>query len=186
LQAWRAQNAPVVNHLAPGLTADEIDALEREHGVELPGELRDWWGWHDGATTGMVSGPPSEVGAGPWTLMSLGEALDTRRSQLDLNDRPFPADQADWESEWAPWFLPVVTVGNAWLFADLNAAADGHAPIHLWAHTPEDVFAIQAPSWTQVVTTWAEALEAGHFTWSPAAGEWVWADVLPPEVERLL
>jgi hypothetical protein len=32
----------------------------------------------------------------------------------------------------------------------------------------------------------AEALEAGLFTWSAAAGEWVLTGRLPPEVMRLM
>jgi cell wall assembly regulator SMI1 len=182
--AWRSQGAPIADNLAPGLSAAEIDAYEAEHGLVLPAELRQWWGWHDGAVTGKASGGPSAVGAGPWTLMSLAEALDERSFQLDMNDRPFDPD--DWDGEWSPSFLPVVTVGNAWLFADLSASDGDRAPIHLWGHAPDNIFTVAAPNWADVVTTWTRSIEAGVFTWSRAEGRWVRAGTVPPELRPLL
>jgi cell wall assembly regulator SMI1 len=45
---WRAQGAPIAQHLAPGLTSAELDGYERSSGLTLPAELRQWWGWHNG------------------------------------------------------------------------------------------------------------------------------------------
>jgi hypothetical protein len=38
----------VLDHLRPGLTDAEMDALTEPLGIVLPDEARVWWGWHDG------------------------------------------------------------------------------------------------------------------------------------------
>jgi hypothetical protein len=38
----------VLDHLRPGLTDAEMDALTASLGIVLPAEARVWWGWHDG------------------------------------------------------------------------------------------------------------------------------------------
>ena len=38
----------VVDHLGPGLSDAEMDALTEPVGIILPEEARVWWGWHDG------------------------------------------------------------------------------------------------------------------------------------------
>jgi hypothetical protein len=38
----------VLDHLRPGLTDAEMDALTKPLGIGLPNEARVWWGWHDG------------------------------------------------------------------------------------------------------------------------------------------
>jgi hypothetical protein len=38
----------VLDHLRPGLTDADMDALAEPLGIVLPGEARVWWGWHDG------------------------------------------------------------------------------------------------------------------------------------------
>jgi cell wall assembly regulator SMI1 len=186
--AWRAQGAPTADSLAPGLSADELDAYEAELGYPLPAELRRWWGRHDGALGGAWS-PGSAVGTGTWYLMSLRESLDKRAQFLALNGRPdFPEDEEEWEGEWAPWWLPLVTAGNAWLFADLRAAADGDgsAPVHAWEHIPDDLFSVRAPSWGDVITGWAAGIEQRQFVYSADSGQWEIPHPLPAELRRLV
>jgi len=186
--AWRAQGAPTADSLAPGLTADELDAYEAELGYPLPAELRRWWGRHDGTTGGVWSGSPSAVGVGQWHLMSLGEALKWRADLMAENDPPeFPEDADVWEGQWAPWWLPIVHYDGAVLFLDLKAAtADGDAPVHLWAKIPDDVFSVRFASLGDLVDRWSRALEEGYFRWSAETAEWIARDGLPLDVLRLI
>jgi cell wall assembly regulator SMI1 len=180
--AWRAQGAPTPDSLAPGLSEAELDAYAAELGFGLPGDLRVWWGWHNGAVDG-VSSPGAAVGV-TWSLMSLREALDQRARRLSSNDSPgFPDDAGDWEGQWAPWWLPVVTFDAACLFADLRTTtADGSVPVHVWDAVPDRVFDVLAPSWADVVNGWAEGIEQGHFRYSAAARRWDVPDRVPPRL----
>lgn len=181
--AWRAQGAPIAGSLAPGLTAQQLDDAP----VTLPAELRRWWGWHDGAVDGAWSGSESAVGVGPWHLMSLREALDERADKMAAGGGDLPADPERWEGQWGRDWLPLVLGSTAFMFADLAGAdADGNVPIHVWDQQPDDVYTVRFPSWTAVVTGWAEALEAGYFTWSAEHGEWQTDGVHPPGVLKLL
>lgn len=181
--AWRAQGAPTPDSLAPGLSDAELDAYAAELGFDLPGDLRVWWGRHDGAVDG-VSSAGAAAGV-TWYLMSLREALDERARRLALNDPPeFPDDVDDWEVQWAPWWLPVAKFDAACLFADLRAtASDGSVPVHVWSRTPDAVFDVLAPSWADVVNGWAQGIEQGYFRYSAADGQWDEADWVPPELQ---
>ena len=53
--AWRAQGAPAPGSLPAGLSQAELDAYAAELGFDLPGDLRVWWGWHNGAVDGVSS-----------------------------------------------------------------------------------------------------------------------------------
>lgn len=181
--AWRAQGAPTPGSLAPGLSDAELDAYATELGFNLPGDLRVWWGWHNGPADG-VSSPGAAVGI-TWFLMSLREALDQRAKRLSWNDPPeFPNDVEEWEGQWAPWWLPVVTFDAACLFVDLRATApDGSAPVHVWDAVPDRVFDVLVPSWADVVNGWARGIEQGHFRYSVSAGRWDVPDRVPPELQ---
>jgi cell wall assembly regulator SMI1 len=182
--AWRAQGAPIADSLAPGLSDSELDAATTEAGLDLPGDLRRWWGWHNGAVDGVDS-LGAAVGV-TWYLLSLPEAINERATRLSWNDTPdFPDDEGDWEGQWAPWWLPVVKFDAACLFADLRAAAaDGSVPVHVWSEVPDDVFSVIAPDWGVVVRGWAEGIEQGHFRYSTADGQWEVPGWMPPHLRR--
>jgi cell wall assembly regulator SMI1 len=186
--AWRAQGAPTADTLAPGLNADQLDAYEAELGYPLPAELRLWWGRHDGAVGGAWS-PGTAAAPRPWFLLSLRESLDERAERLAANDgAEFSEDDQEWEGEWASWWLPLATAGNAWIFADLRAAADGDGsvPVHFYEHVPEDVFRARAPSLGDLITAWATAIEQGRFVYSAGSGRWDIPHPLPAELRQLV
>jgi integrase len=83
--AWRAQGAPTSGSLAPGLIEAELDAYAAELGFDLPGDLRVWWGRHNGAVDG-VSSPGAAVGV-TWYLMSLLEVLGLRLEDISYGRR---------------------------------------------------------------------------------------------------
>ena len=47
-QRLRDLGAPVVDHLRPGLSEQEIDEISAVCGGRLTPEARAWWAWHDG------------------------------------------------------------------------------------------------------------------------------------------
>jgi hypothetical protein len=118
--------------------------------------------------------------------MSLAEALEQRRTALAWDNRVFPADPADWEGEWAPWWLPVAQAGTAFLFADLSGAGEQDVPIHLWAQQPDDVFTVLFPSFGDLVIGWADGIERGYFVWVAERNEWDMPGNVPDDVLRLL
>ena len=123
--AWRAQGALTPGSLAAGLSEADLDAYAAELGFALPGDLRVWWGWHNGAVDG-VSSLGAQVGV-TWYLMSLREALDERALRLSWNNPPeFPDDVRNWRSQWAPWWLPIVMfdlMGEG----NIRSLLEGHA-----------------------------------------------------------
>ncbi|GIF26087.1 hypothetical protein BJ973_003357 [Actinoplanes tereljensis] len=183
--AWVAQGAPIAGDLAPGLGDARLDELLAVDDLVLPAELRLWWGWHDGVGSGVWNEPVSRLGAGSWAFLSLGEALEQRRSEISMGGGSFPADPGDWAGQWAPWWLPVAVAGSAYLFADLSAVGL-EAPIHLWAQQPDDVFTVQFPSFGDVVAGWADGLERGYFVWSAERNEWDIPGNLPDEALKLV
>lgn len=63
--AWTAQSAPIVDHLAPGLTDDEMSEIVSPLRLRLPLEARAWWGWHDGVPWRGDGEATPERGLGP-------------------------------------------------------------------------------------------------------------------------
>jgi hypothetical protein len=184
--AWRAQGAPIADDLAPGLTETEIDS-RLPADLRLPAAARRWWGWHDGTTGGMWTGATSEVGVGPWHLMSLAEALKWRADLMaEVPEPDFPDDPSDWEGQWAPWWLPIVHYDGATLFLDLRAATPGgDPPVHVWSKVPDAVFDVLITSLGEMVDRWSSALEQGYFRWSKEAADWIYPFDLPAHVRQL-
>jgi hypothetical protein len=185
--AWRAQGAPIADHLAPGLTEAEINSRIPAD-LPMPAVARRWWGWHDGTTAGIWSGNPSAIGIGGWSLMSLAESLNWRAMLTAEIDPPdFPDDPGEWEGQWAPWWLPIVHYDGATLFLDVKTATpDGDTPVHLWGKIPDAIFIVRFPSLGELVARWSSALEEGYFRWSPELADWITADTLPTEVGHLI
>ncbi|WP_433792049.1 SMI1/KNR4 family protein [Actinoplanes sp. CA-252034] len=181
--AWRSQGSPIADELAPGLTDARRAELEAETGLVLPGELRRWWGWHDGVREGCwVS--ESRIGAGAWLFLSLEEAIEAWRERVEWSGS-FPENRENWNGEWAPWWFPVVSGHTAFLFADLSSATDDAVPIHLWAQQPTGVFTPVVASFGEVVRGWAEGIERGFFVWSQEDEEWDIPFNVPPEIRKL-
>lgn len=50
--ALRAQGAPVVSNLSPGLSNSQMEPIVEGSGLSLPEEARTWWGYCNGAQAG--------------------------------------------------------------------------------------------------------------------------------------
>jgi cell wall assembly regulator SMI1 len=184
--AWRTQQAPIVGKLLPGLTDARREELEAAHDVVVPAELRRWWGWHDGVLGGGRRGGSDSVIGAPWNFLSLEEALDVRRFQLERDPGPFPRSAELWNGEWAPWWLPVFKAGSAHFFADLSASTDGGVPMHLWAQQPDDPFTAVFASLGEMIRCCATGIERRHFAWVSDLQEWEISDSISADAMRLL
>lgn len=158
--AWQTHRAPIADHLAPGLTETELETIEASAGLVLPAELRRWWGWHDGVQrriAGTSLGPESLLGAGPWELLSLAEALRYRDLMVQLTEEFEEDDEVRWLPEW----LPVVHFDGSYLFATCGAPRAERSEVRRWTKVPDDPYTVRAPSWTAAVETFTGLLESG-------------------------
>lgn len=173
VNAWQTQGAPIATALAPGLSSVELDDYERRSGLSLSGELRQWWGWHNGvrgAESGPDAGVDHRLGAGSWDFLSLDEALAERSVMLTVAGEGISGDD---ELFWRPSWLPVVSANSHLLFVECAGDTGWARPVRQWASVPDDPFAPFAESWTALVRIWGQAIEDGYFTWSREDHEWV-------------
>lgn len=172
---WRAQAAPIAEHLAAGATAEHFAHIEERLGGPLPPELRTWWAWHDGVQRlqpGLRFGKESIIGPGHWEFLSSTEALAERDERVAW--MPTPAkDGPDWDGGWRPEWIPFLTMGGNILFVDYRQVTPhGTAPVRCHAHTPDDVFTPDAGSLEQAVRTWTYLLAEEYYRWDPGTQSW--------------
>jgi hypothetical protein len=111
----REFGAPVAGAFGPGASRERVRRVLRDEGLSPHDDLVTWWGWHDGAETDapvVESGPGLYHSAentllGPWHILTLGEALRTRRWQLETH-RAAGLEEAFPES-----WLPLLTTDGA-------------------------------------------------------------------------
>lgn len=108
--------------------------------------------------------PEARVGAGPWDLLSLADALKRRAWLVELTAEFVEDDEIRWLPEW----LPVVRYDSSYLFVTCAAPRADRSEMRRWDDVPDDPYTVQAPSWTAAVTVFAEELEGGDYTCSVA------------------
>jgi hypothetical protein len=150
--------------IGPALTEEQVRALEEEHGVRLPPELRSF-------LIEVGNGPQAEDatgGAGPgYGLYEIGAALESAPRVHE----PFqpPRSRAEWdaarerdEESVPPGLVVIGTHGCAW---DFGLVITGP-----WAGT---AWSYVDPGWIPDTTAWAEVLHAHHDNHARAQ-EWCW------------
>jgi cell wall assembly regulator SMI1 len=88
--------------LNPPATAAEIAAFEAEVGLQLPPELRAWYGWHNGQHGGCFD--TLEANHECASLRDMADTMRINRELLEAGDFV-----ANW---WRPGWLPFLTNGN--------------------------------------------------------------------------
>jgi cell wall assembly regulator SMI1 len=174
---WRAQGAPIVDRLRPGLTREEIHAVARPLGLTLPREARLWWQWHDGADS--PDGLKVSVELGPLgyeyrPLRDLVETLTWARAFAaeSAADPRMPPEAAQarywWNDAWFPLFAGLGIVA-----CDCSVSDGDPTPIRvvIWEDGPpfDDV---KARSFGELITWWIEALEDGSWRYDPRSQQW--------------
>jgi cell wall assembly regulator SMI1 len=142
---WLKKHRPnYYQALAPGMSADEAQAMEKALGKPLPKELRTWLSWHNGQGDEIVG---SFVES--FNLMSASQIIDAKK---ELDGGP----PAGWKKSWLP-FLDDDAGDYVCMCPD-----KGSAPVReVWQG--QDECPVVAASLTAWVEDFVTALEAGKF-----------------------
>jgi hypothetical protein len=154
----RALGAGIVDGWAPGLTDDQIDALVRPIGIDLPEEARVWWRWHNGVQPGS--------NCETWDIMP-DRSLSTLEESLDLY-----VERRDWARD-AGFPEILLSPDSAFPIILFQCAGERHAPVPVYvledwaAEAPR----LALPSIGELVRTWISYIDLGLAT-TDADGSW--------------
>jgi cell wall assembly regulator SMI1 len=166
---WAEQGTPLVEHLRPGLTNEEIERELEPLGLRLPSEAALWWGWHDG----VPSGQPRVMGGSCFRFLTLGDAVREYHSSRRVAETAARTeDEAD--HLWHPSWLPITNTGYGGVIAcDCSVATQDPTPIRMvdWGGK-EDSDVPVAESFGQMVAWWIDAMERGAWRYDTGLGRW--------------
>jgi cell wall assembly regulator SMI1 len=170
---WRAQGAPLVEHLSDGLSDAEIDRLTEPIGLRLPNEPRAWWRWHNGVPRSVPLRVDREMGAPGFVAWPLDEAVAAYQRKRALVKEMFIDDDEDPDWWWDPAWFPVSLGGrDATLTCDCSRGGD-ITPILLVDHRNVEGFRhTRARSLGELVTWWIEALENRGWQYNQETNAW--------------
>jgi hypothetical protein len=159
---WRAQNAPLVPHLRPGLAEEEMAAIVGGRAI-------------DTIMTGLG-----------WKFFPLARAVEEALEQRD-RAREIAGDNADaflWRWAWLP--LADNFHGGAIVVDGRTSPEAAATPVF---YTEPEVGTgdgtPRAPSLGQMVQWWIDAMDAGLIDYDATAGAWRYeADAIDPALER--
>jgi cell wall assembly regulator SMI1 len=174
-RGWEAVGAPVRRCARPGLTSAEIDELMAPLGLRLPVEARLWWQWHNGTEQDLTVTSIEGNLMGPvHRFLRLEEAIVTYRYACELADEA--ADMSGMApQEWwdRAWFPVVSTIHDSLVSIDCSVPEGEVSPVRSVEAPDEDRLVIRAPSLTDVVLWWGEAMQSGGWTYDAARNHWV-------------
>lgn len=168
---WKNHAASIVDHLAPGLTDEEMSEITAPLGLSLPLEARAWWGWHDGVPWRPDGGATPERALGPGLeYMPLRDAVEGYL----LDRRIFTEVEGDPEPFRPAAYFPI-TRSSGPILCDCSVPEGAPTPIY-YTHTYESrLETMQRPvaaSFGEMVTWWIEALADGSWRWDSARECW--------------
>lgn len=153
--------AGVAALLAPGLSEDQVRSRLAELGMEPPGELVTWFGWHDGLLDHPDPALEQFYPVIRWHLMSLEQCLQ------DWFGQPRGAEVWQWDPTW----LPIGHYGNAdRLTVNCTPPQQRSARLSIYSAEEGGFGRCEAPivtGFAGVVRWWLDALDADHITYVP-------------------
>jgi cell wall assembly regulator SMI1 len=168
-ELWAEQGAPLVEHLQPGLTNEEIERELEPLDLRLPCEAALWWGWHDG----VPSGQPRDMGGPVFRFLTLADAVrEYHSSRRVAEGAARTEDEAD--HLWHPSWFPITNTGyGAVISCDCSVAEGAPTPIRAvhWGHNEESDVPV-AESFGQMVAWWIDAIEVGAWRYDTGLGRW--------------
>lgn len=151
----RYHGAPMVEHLNPGLSDDEMALLVEPLGISLPEEARAWWGYADGVP---LDAPGSINLTMSWSWRPLAEAVESCRSLRDIgNADVLPGEPDVFRASW----FPVLSGSGIMVMDTVHPRV---APIYTvdWhIDDPSVPYAPKAPSLAALVELWMTAFDQG-------------------------
>ena len=172
---WRAQRAPILEHLQPGLSGDAIDELTATLGLVVPAEARVWWGWHDGVGFPLPPGHAELVGTG-FAYLSLARALERTEQERELATGVAEQLGIERERVWPSHLLALSADAHGGVAAISCAHPErADAPVYYSDCEDPDFEGVQAPrtrTLGEFVTWWIEAIDSGAADYDATAGRW--------------
>ncbi|HXE44086.1 MAG TPA: hypothetical protein VN635_02700 [Conexibacter sp.] len=173
---WHAHAVPGEEALAPGREVDSFTTDDGALHVELPAELRRWWGWHDGCAEDWQGTRPI---APSLRLMSSAQSQAWWQRSMQLaKDAAGPAPAgtplADPDYWWRSSWVPLFSDGSGYLVGDCALGGPDVAPIRRieWGPDLDEVARPRTESFGQLVEWWIEALELGLWTYDREKKKW--------------
>ena len=157
----RGQGAPMVEHLNPGLSDDEMHALVGPLGITLPAEARQWWGY----ANGVPRGAPGGVWLSPsWWWAPLEEIVQECSDMRAIgSEGVLPGEPSGFKDEWLP-----IVIGDGMLVMDTSQSVV--APVYAvdFPDLGPDVSPTpDLPSLGALIQTWVRALEERAIWYDP-------------------
>ena len=164
---WAEQGAPLVEHVQPGVTGEEIDSELEPLGVCLRAEAALWWSWHNG----VLSGQPRDMGGPFFSFLTLGDAVREYHSSRRVAETAARTeDEAD--RLWHPSWFPITNTGyGAVIACDCSVAEQAVTPIRAvhWGHNEASDVPV-ADSFGQMIAGGSTRSNAGPGATRLAAG----------------
>lgn len=193
---WKEKGSDDYTAMAPGLGAEEVVGTLEAQGLRAPGELIDWYSWHNGVVR-------EKAGAG-WVLLapsgfqqfSLRESLEERESSSAQATRTasemaqFLGDEVPemlepsywWEPTWFPIARPA---GPDVLVVDVAGMSDSVPVLTIMTDDMDDSRNPRAESLTEWVRLLLDVPDS-YWSWQPSEDRttgWVYDyPVLPVEL----
>lgn len=180
-QELRSIKAPVARHFRPPLDDATIRELFSHAGLESPGELRAWWGWHDGVVWTRGRAMPREISLHRGLMPSLARSLRYRHLLLH-GTKAYPRpSRARHEWYWRPEWIPLTMGSAAHWVAECVPGSERTRILRMDTFTlgltgdmPE-----LAPSLSDLLEVWLEGLRSRAVVYDAQSG-WCLADSLDP------
>lgn len=177
---WRRLGAPIAKALEPGISAEEIDLLAAPYGLEIPGELKALWGWHNGARAIAPGRGRWTVGPGGYEFLSAQSSLEGYALNRRVHEES-PGDDPLLDPYWHESWLPFMTHDAQRLYVDCDRTDQfGASPVRLVTWEWENFQVDRATSVAQLIRIWTWLLEqdlyrvvldeSGNAWWEPV--EW--------------
>lgn len=168
----RSLDAPVLDHLLPGRSPDEVvPALTEAVGVAPP-ELVDWFVWHDGVALDRGRGTFGNV-LGAWEPIGLARSIEIREQRA--GSAPYPAN-----------VLPLMANGNKErVLAECHVSGEASLLHEHWRYFPVEVRPL-SPLLHDFVSAWLEMIDDHGMYWNHERGKWEVPEPesIPPELYR--
>lgn len=172
------QDAPIVHHLAPGASEEEIDRLQELAGVVLPEVARELYRWHNGATSNGANANSWDTafGACVWQFLSLAEITNWLLGEWRPDNlkwaQEFPEykPEGPWPRHWFPLFRGNASAIVVRCYDRREVEAARVALAYYRDDTPDT--ALTHLSLVSLLQTWLMWFDLGVVRWDGAERHW--------------
>jgi len=166
---WRDVDPEFAAKLAPGLSSDELDAVEAQVGLTFPVELRAWFGWHNGMREWGNGGLFVQN-----KLLTIANAVEAYEflveGALEITEgTSWKPEDTYWGLSWFPF------MGADATFDGIDCSGDPSAAAPVFQTYKEGDPSRVSDTLAEVVEWWFELFDAGAYTQTSSG--WVLDDL---------